>query len=100
LARPTSSTPGCPTDGAARPFIYSKPLVQGPTWLRIEERTDVLRGVPDAAGNTDVVVKVTLERLVRWLDEGRLSWGQEPVKEVVAEAMGSATHRFRIAVGP
>ncbi len=75
-------------------------LVRGPTWLRIAESTGVLRGVPDAAGSTDVVVKVTLERSVRRLDEGRLSWGQELVKEVVAETVGSATQRFRIAVGP
>jgi hypothetical protein len=75
-------------------------LVQGPSWLRIDESTGVLRGVPDAAENTDVVVKVTLERSVRRLDEGRLSWGQELVKEVVAEKVGNATQRFRITVGP
>src|SRR5262249_30155704 len=74
-------------------------LVQGPAWLRIDESTGVLRGVPDAAGNTDVVVKVTLERSVRRLDEGRLSWGQELVKEVAVEKVGSATQRFRIAIG-
>jgi hypothetical protein len=75
-------------------------LVQGPRWLRIDESTGVLRGVPDVAGNADVVVKVTLERSVRRLDEGRLSWGQELVKEVATEKVGSATQRFRIAVGP
>jgi len=75
-------------------------LVQGPTWLRIDENTGILRGVPDVAGNIDVVVRVTLERPVRRLDEGRLSWGQELVKEVVTEQIGTATQRFRIAVGP
>jgi Fibronectin type III domain len=75
-------------------------LVQGPTWLRTDESTGVLRGVPDAAGNTDVVVKVTLERPVRRLDEGRLSWGQELVKEVVTEKMGSTMQRFRVSVAP
>jgi hypothetical protein len=75
-------------------------LEQGPTWLRIDESTGVLRGVPDAAGTADVVVKVTLERSVRQLDEGRLSWGQELVKDVVTEKVGSATQRFRIVVGP
>jgi acetyl esterase/lipase len=75
-------------------------LVQAPTWLRIDESTGVLRGVPDAAGNTEVLVKATLERSVRRLDEGRLSWGQELVKEVVTEQVGSTTQRFRIAVGP
>jgi hypothetical protein len=57
-------------------------------------------GVPEAAGNAEIVVKVILERSVRRLDEGRLSWGQELVKEVVAENVGSATQRFRITVGP
>jgi hypothetical protein len=75
-------------------------LVQGPTWLRIDESSGLLRGVPDAAGNADVVVKVTLERSVRRLDEGRLSWGQELVKGVVADRVGSTTQRFRIAVSP
>ena len=75
-------------------------LVQGPKWIRIDEGSGVLRGVPDAAGNADVVVKVTLERSVRRLDEGRLSWGLELVKEVVTEKVGSATQRFRIRVSP
>jgi hypothetical protein len=60
----------------------------------------VLRGVPDPAGNTHVAAQVTPERAVRRLDEGRLSWGQEVVKEVVAEKVGSATQRFRITAGP
>jgi acetyl esterase/lipase len=76
-------------------------LVQGPKWLRIDENTGVLRGVPDAAGSADVVVKVTLERSVRRLDESRLSWGQELVNEVGADQVGSATQRFRVVVvGP
>ena len=41
-----------------------------------------------------------IRRLVRRLHEGRLSWGQELVKEVVTEKVGSVTQRFRIAVGP
>jgi hypothetical protein len=75
-------------------------LAQGPAWLRIDESSGLLRGVPDAAGNAEVVVKVTLERPVRRLDETRLSWGQELVKEVGTESVGSATQSFRIAVGP
>jgi acetyl esterase/lipase len=75
-------------------------LVRGPAWLRIDESTGVLRGVPDAAGDADVVVRVTLERPVRRLDEGRLSWGQEVVKEVGSEKAGDATQRFRVVVGP
>jgi hypothetical protein len=74
-------------------------LVEGPSWLRIDETTGMLRGVPDATGNPEVVVTVTLEKSVRRLDEVRLSWGQELVKEVVTEKVGSATQRFRITVG-
>src|SRR5262249_20409044 len=75
-------------------------VVQGPAWLRIDGSTGLLRGVPDAAGNSDIIIKVTLERSVRRLDEVRLSWGQEQVKEVVTEQVGSATQSFRIAVRP
>jgi hypothetical protein len=75
-------------------------LVRGPGWLSLDERSGLLRGVPPAAGNTDVVVQVTLERPVRRLDEARLSWGQELVKEVVVQEVGSARQHFRIAVGP
>ncbi len=74
-------------------------LVQGPPWLQIDESSGVLHGSPNSSGDVDVVVKVTLERPVRRLDEGRLSWGQELVKEITAETVGSVTQRFRIAVG-
>jgi len=73
-------------------------IVEGPTWLKIDENTGLLRGVPDTAGNVDVVVQVTLERTVRRLDEVRLSWGQEQVKEVVVEKVGSKEQRFKIDV--
>jgi hypothetical protein len=73
-------------------------LTQGPSWLRIDEATGVLSGAPDAAGAADVVVTVTLERSVRRLDDSRLSWGHELVKETVNEKVGSATQRFRITV--
>jgi hypothetical protein len=75
-------------------------LVRGPSWLRIDARTGVLHGVPVAAGDTAVIVKVTLERSVRRLDEGRLSWGQELVRGVVTETVGSARRSLRIAVRP
>jgi acetyl esterase/lipase len=75
-------------------------LVKGPAWLRIDQRSGMLRGVPDAAGNMDIVVEVTLERSARRLDDDRLSWGQELVKEVVTENLGTAKQRFRINVSP
>jgi hypothetical protein len=73
-------------------------LEQGPSWLRIDESTGVLEGVPDAVGNAEVVVTVVLERSVRRLDQDRLSWGQEQVKEVGTEKVGSASQKFRINV--
>jgi len=73
-------------------------LAQGPSWLHMDQTTGVLSGVPDAAGTADVVVTVTLERSVRHLDEGRLSWGHEQVLKVVDEKVGTATQRFRITV--
>src|SRR5262249_40478700 len=74
-------------------------LVQGPSWLRLDEKTGAITGTPDAEGAADVMVKVTLERTVRKLDDSRLSWGHELVKEVGTDAVGSVTHRFRITVG-
>jgi hypothetical protein len=73
-------------------------LDKGPSWLHMDESTGLLRGVQDADGNPEVVVTVVLERSVRRLDEPRLSWGQELVKEVVTEKLGSATQKFRITI--
>jgi hypothetical protein len=73
-------------------------LTEGPSWLRLDESTGVLSGVPDAAGTADVAITVTLERSVRLLDDERLSWGHERVLEVLNEKIGSATQRFRITV--
>ncbi len=67
--------------------------------VHIDESTGVLRGVPDTVGKVEVVVAVTLERSVCRLDEARLSWGQERVKEVVVEKVGSTRQRFQITVG-
>jgi hypothetical protein len=75
-------------------------LVKGPAWLRINRNSGVLWGVPDAAGTAEVVVRVTLDRPVRRLDESRLSWGQEEVKEVGTETVGGVTQQFRITVRP
>jgi hypothetical protein len=75
-------------------------LGSAPSWLRLDESTGVLSGVPDAAGTADVVITVTLERSVRRLDDGRLSWGHEQVLEVGNEKVGSATQRLRITVAP
>jgi hypothetical protein len=73
-------------------------LTQGPAWLRIDESTGMLTGMPDASGTADVVVTVTLEQSVRRLDEGRLSWGHDVPLETRTEKLGSTTQRFKITV--
>jgi len=73
-------------------------LVQGPAWLKIDENTGALSGVPDAAGPAEVAISVTLERTVRRLDESRLIWGAEVVQEVRTEKVGSTTQRFKLTV--
>jgi hypothetical protein len=74
-------------------------LSKGPAWLRIDDKTGVLSGTPDAAGTAEIVVTVSLEKTVRRLDDARLSWGHELVKEVITEKVGNTTQRFQITVG-
>ena len=75
-------------------------LVKGPPWLKIDAKTGVLSGVPDSPGTVEVGVSVILERGVRRLDDTRLSWGNELVKQIATEKVGSTTERFRIKVKP
>jgi hypothetical protein len=91
-------------DGQETPNFWDleKPrfaLQQGPEWLRLNETTGLLTGTPDAAGKAEVVVTATLEREVRRLDEGALSWGLEKVLGVATEQVGRATQEFVIEVG-
>jgi len=78
-------------------------LQQGPAWLRVDARSGLLSGVPDAAGTVDVAVKISLERSRRRLhDSGprpwNLGWGKEKTLEVVTETAGETVYRFRILV--
>jgi hypothetical protein len=82
-------------------FDIEKPtfaLVQGPAWLKLDEAAGILSGTPDAAGNAEVVLTVTIERQVRKLDESKLIWGIEKVVSETPERVGVATHKFDIAV--
>jgi hypothetical protein len=73
-------------------------LAQGPAWLRIDEATGMLSGVPDVLGKTDVAVNVTIDRQVRKLDEAVLRWGQEKVLSTEVKHVGTATQKFVIDV--
>jgi hypothetical protein len=72
-------------------------LVEGPAWLSVSA-DGALSGVPNAAGEVDVAVSVTLEKEVRRLNEARLAWGHEVVVGVEPEKPAAATRRFRITV--
>ncbi len=74
-------------------------LQQGPAWLKIDESTGLLSGVPNAPGKVDVVVTATIDREVRKLDERALSWGHEKALSTGMQRVGSATQKFTIEVG-
>lgn len=73
-------------------------LEKGPAWLKIDSATGELSGTPDAAGDVEVVVNVTIDRQVRKLDEAVLKWGNEKVLSVDQVRVGAATQRFTIQV--
>jgi hypothetical protein len=78
-------------------------IVQGPSWLRIDERSGQLSGIPDAAGNADVVVTLALERSVRRLEGNQpqpwnLGLGKVRTRDITPETVGETTCRFRIRV--
>jgi hypothetical protein len=82
-------------------FDIEKPrftLAQGPAWLRIDEATGVLSGIPDVPGRNDVAVTVTIYRQVRKLYEAVLRWGGEKVLSMEIEHIGTATQKFVIEV--
>jgi hypothetical protein len=82
-------------------FDVEKPkfaLQQGPAWLKIDEATGLLSGVPQAACKVQVEVTVSLSRQVRKLDEKTLAWGNEKVLSTVAEPVGTTTQKFVIEV--
>ena len=73
-------------------------LAQGPAWLKIDEATGVLSGVPNAAGRVEVAVTATIDRQVRKLDEKALVWGRESVLSTDPERVGTATQKFVIEI--
>jgi len=82
-------------------FDIEKPqfkLAQGPAWLKINETTGVLSGIPDMSGRFEVAVTVTIDHQVRKLDEAELRWGMEKLLSIEAEHVGAATQKFVIDV--
>jgi hypothetical protein len=82
-------------------FDIEKPkfaLAQGPTWLKIDEATGVVSGIPEAAGRAEVMVTATIDRQVRLLDEKALVWGREKVLSTTTKRIGTATQKFVIDV--
>ena len=73
-------------------------LAQGPTWLKIDEATGILSGIPDVSGRTDIAVTVSIDRQVRKLDEAVLRWGREEVISIETVSIGTATQKFVIGV--
>jgi hypothetical protein len=75
-------------------------LTHGPQWLKIDTRTGILSGQPDAVGQAKVVVTATIDKEVRELDAIALSWGKEKVISQTKERVGSASQEFVINVIP
>jgi hypothetical protein len=75
-------------------------LQQGPAWLKIDERTGLLSGVPDGPGRVTVVVTASIDREVRKLDERALSWGLEKTVSTARQRVGVAHQKFTITVAP
>jgi hypothetical protein len=71
-------------------------IEHGPKWLTIDSATGQLSGKPDRAGQADVTVAVTLQRLRRSLDPAQLQWGVEKITETRVETIGTAKQTFVI----
>jgi len=75
-------------------------LEQGPAWLKIDERTGVLSGVPASPGKVVITVTATIDREIRKLDERSLSWGQEKTLSTAMQRVGKATQMFTLEIAP
>ncbi len=73
-------------------------LERGPKWLKIDPESGLLSGTPDEAGESQVLVRASIERRVRKLDEGELIGGREKVLEETTEHVGASTQKFTINV--
>src|SRR5262249_22456417 len=75
-------------------------LQKGPSWLKIDEHTGVLSGVPDKPGKVVIIVTATIDQEVRKLDVVALSWGQEKTLPTGTQQVGVATQTFTLEIAP
>jgi hypothetical protein len=75
-------------------------IKEGPPWLKVDPSRGVLSGVPDRPGKIAIVVTAVIDREVRDLDAGMLSWGLEKVLSTAKQRVGLATQKFTIDVTP
>jgi hypothetical protein len=75
-------------------------LQQGPNWLKIDERTGLLSGVPKSPGKVVITVTATIDREVRQLDEQALSWGIEKTLSTSTQRVGAARQTFTLEIAP
>jgi hypothetical protein len=75
-------------------------LEHGPAWLKIDEHTGVLSGVPSSPGKVVITVTATIDREVRKLDERALSWGLEKTLSTSTQRVGKATQTFTLEIAP
>ena len=73
-------------------------LVKGPAWLKVDEKTGLLSGVPDAPSKVEVTLSATIEQEVRTLSEQDLSWGREKVVSNATQKLASSAQSFVIEV--
>jgi hypothetical protein len=75
-------------------------IERGPAWLKIDADSGLLLGTPAAAGKSEVVVAVALERDLRRLDGEALKWGTEKVIASGTEVVGRRAQSFILDVRP
>jgi hypothetical protein len=75
-------------------------LQEALAWLKIDQRTGVLSGVPNSPGKVVITVTATIDREERKLDERALSWGVEKTLSTSTQRMGTARQTFTLEIAP
>ncbi|MCZ7646289.1 MAG: hypothetical protein M5U26_13565 [Planctomycetota bacterium] len=75
-------------------------LEKAPAWLKVDPKTGLLSGTPDAAGSFDVTLAAALDKEVLKFDVSALSWGNDKVAGKSVERLGEDKLSFAIQVEP